>query len=104
MTQIASKVIDTKRVVWYYVYNEMTHNASQRKEIVKMREWLRNVRKAKNMTQQEVADKLELSRQYYAMIEKGERQMPLDMQLASKISRLFDITLDQIVDYDCIKL
>ena len=65
-----------------------------------MREWLRNARTKAGMSQQEAANKLELTRQYYAMIEKGERQKSLDILLAQKIGSLFNLTLDQIADCD----
>jgi len=38
-----------------------------------MRENLRNARKAANMTQQQMADKLGINERYYKAIESGER-------------------------------
>lgn len=65
-----------------------------------MREWLKEKRNKAGMTQQETADKLGLTRQYYAMIESGQRQKALDILLAKKLGRLFDMTLDQIALLD----
>lgn len=38
-----------------------------------MREWLATPRKKKNLSHQEVADAANIKRQYYGMIENGER-------------------------------
>ena len=67
-----------------------------------MREWLQKARINAGMTQQETADKLKLTRQYYSMIEIGQRQKSLDILLAKKIGDLFNISLDQIAEYDAI--
>lgn len=67
-----------------------------------MREWLQQARIKSGMSQQETANKLNLTRQYYAMIENGQRQKSLDILLAKKIGVLFDISLDQIAEYDAI--
>lgn len=67
-----------------------------------MRTWLQNARTKAGFTQQETADRLDLTRQYYAMIESGQRQKSLDILLAKKISALFGISLDQIAEYDAI--
>lgn len=65
-----------------------------------MREWLKNARTKAGMSQQEVADKLKLTRQYYSLIENGQRQKSLDILLAKKLGNLFNMTLDQIADCD----
>lgn len=67
-----------------------------------MREWLQQARIKSGMSQQETANKLNLTRQYYAMIENGQRQKSLDILLAKKIGVLFNISLDQIAEYDAI--
>lgn len=67
-----------------------------------MRKWLQKARVNAGMSQQETACKLGLTRQYYAMIESGQRQKSLDILLAKKISALFDISLDQIAEDDAI--
>ncbi len=42
-----------------------------------MRVYLKRLRSEKNESQQQVADKLGITRQYYNMIETGERQKDL---------------------------
>ena len=67
-----------------------------------MRDWLKKARTDAGMSQQEVANNLNLTRQYYALIETGKRQKSLDILLAKKISNLFGISLEQIAEYDVI--
>ena len=43
-----------------------------------MREWLKEIRTKKGMTQDEVATECGISRQYYNFIESGERNCPVD--------------------------
>lgn len=49
-----------------------------------MREWLIELRKAKGFTQEQVATKCGISRQYYSFIESGERgcAVPTAKQIA----------------------
>lgn len=63
-----------------------------------MRDWLLSARKEKGMTQQEVAKKLDISEAYYSYIESGDRQKKMDISLASKLSVMFEIPLDEIVE------
>lgn len=63
-----------------------------------MRDWLLSARKEKGMTQQEVAKKLDISEAYYSYIESGDRQKKMDISLASKLSVMFGIPLDEIVE------
>jgi transcriptional regulator with XRE-family HTH domain len=43
-----------------------------------MRDWLIETRKSKSMTQDEVATKSGISRQYYSFIESGDRNCPVE--------------------------
>ena len=65
-----------------------------------MREYLKQLRIAKNMSMQDVADAFGISRQYYDMIESGERQKKMDFTLVTKISTLFGISLEKIAEYE----
>lgn len=65
-----------------------------------MREWLKNLREEKEFTQQFVADKLGISKQYYQMIEAHERQKKMDITLATKISVLFDVPIATITKFE----
>lgn len=54
-----------------------------------MRLWLSKARKHKGFTHQEVADRAEIKRQYYGMIENGERTPSVPM--AKKIAEILEI-------------
>lgn len=62
-----------------------------------MREYLKHLREEKQMSMQEVADKIGISRQYYQLIESGERQKKMDITLVKKISDAFDVPLVEII-------
>ena len=63
-----------------------------------MREDLKHLREEKQMTMQEVADKIGISRQYYQMIECGERQKNMDITLVKSLSDVFKIPIEIIFD------
>ncbi|MCI8526452.1 MAG: helix-turn-helix transcriptional regulator [Oscillospiraceae bacterium] len=65
-----------------------------------MREWLLKLRRDQGLTLKVAASKLGVSESYYSLIEKGIRQQRLDMALAEKISKLFDVSLDYIAEQD----
>ena len=62
-----------------------------------MREYLIEARKKKGLTQQNVADAVGVSRQYYNMIENGERQQQMDITLATKLAEALEMELIDIV-------
>lgn len=53
-----------------------------------MRQWLYQARKAKNMTHEDVAKKANISRQYYGLIENGDRGV--SVHVAKKIASVLD--------------
>ncbi len=61
-----------------------------------MRNWLRNLRKNNYLTQQEIANKMEISLKTYNLIELGKRQQELNLSTAVKLSQIFNISLEQI--------
>lgn len=65
-----------------------------------MREYLIKLRKGKSLTQQQMADKIGITKQYYSKIEKGERQKKMDIVLVSAIASIFDMPIEQIVEYE----
>lgn len=62
-----------------------------------MREWLRKLREEKQLTQQNVADMLGISKQYYQLIEAHERQKKIDITLVAKLSEIFDVSFNEII-------
>lgn len=65
-----------------------------------MREWLQKARIESEMTQLEVAKKLDITEAYYSYIEKGERQKKMDFSLAAKLSVIFGISLQEIFEFE----
>jgi len=55
---------------------------------------IKEIRKAKGLTQQVVADKLSLFRPTYARYENEEHQMPYDLLIA--VADYFDVSLDYL--------
>lgn len=63
-----------------------------------MRTYLRYERKRLGISQHELASKLGISQNYYSMIENGERQKTLNMNLAQKLADVFGVTLEFICE------
>lgn len=68
-----------------------------------MREYLIEARKKKGLTQQNVADAVGVSRQYYNMIENGERQQQMDITLATKLAEALEMELIDIVQAETLR-
>ncbi len=66
-------------------------------DTIKFGKALSTLRKNADMTQNEVADKLNLSRQAISKYERGE-SFP-DISVLVMIAELFNVTLEQIIDY-----
>lgn len=65
-----------------------------------VRDWLLKARTDRGLTQQQVANKIDVSESYYSFIESGERQKKMDIALAAKLSIVFDIPIDAIVELE----
>lgn len=63
-----------------------------------MRKYLEDMRKKLNLSQQDVAEKIGISRQYYNAIERGERQKKMEITLVSKLSDVLDISMQTIIE------
>ena len=61
-----------------------------------MRSYLRELREKKELSQQQLADKLGISQNYYCMIETGERQKRLDIDMARRLADALGTTLEYI--------
>lgn len=55
------------------------------------RAYLVELRQQKNASQQEVADAIGISRQYYSFIEAGTRQQKMDITLIVRLARFFGV-------------
>lgn len=65
-----------------------------------MREYLKEMRVKKGMTQMDVANILDVSESYYNMIENGERKKSLDMNTAMKLAEIFNVSLEFICEQE----
>lgn len=63
-----------------------------------MRSYLVDLREKHGESQQDVADALGISRQYYQMIETGERQKKMDTTLVVGIAQHFSISAAEIIE------
>lgn len=63
-----------------------------------MREYLKKLRKQHNLSQQEVASALGISRQYYSLIEDGERQKKMDVTLVTSLAKVFSVSAEEILN------
>ena len=71
---------------------------SSRKELKSLREYLKQLREAKGLTMQELSEKLGITRQYYQMIESGERQRKMDIPIITGISKALGVPVEYIVN------
>lgn len=65
-----------------------------------MRKWLIELRNKADITQAEMAKKLNLSQSYYAQIEAGERQRNLNLLTATSLAKIFKISVATISKYE----
>lgn len=65
-----------------------------------MRKYLKKLRKDNNLTQQNMANKLGISQNYYHGIESGERQKNLDLSIATKLAEIFGVTVEWIAEQE----
>lgn len=60
---------------------------------------LKAIRKIKNLTQEDVANKLNIARTTYQSYENGFNEMNYD--ILKKISKLFDVSIDYLLENEC---
>lgn len=63
-----------------------------------MRTYLEKYRLSAKKTQQDVAQVLGITSQYYQMIESGSRQKDMDITLAAKIADVFGVPLQEVFE------
>lgn len=65
-----------------------------------MRDWLKKCREENGITQAQMAKKLDISEGYYSYIESGDRQKRMDITLVSKLSTIFDLPIQRIIEFE----
>ncbi|MBQ0101082.1 MAG: helix-turn-helix transcriptional regulator [Lachnospiraceae bacterium] len=63
-----------------------------------MRDWLAKKRKQKNLTQAELAERVNITESYLCLIEQGERQKKLDITLAVKLADALNMEIAEVID------
>jgi putative transcriptional regulator len=67
---------------------------------MEMRNYLKRLREEKKLSQQGAAELLGMTRQYYNLIENGERQKKMDIPLALKLAEIFDVSVEYILEQE----
>ena len=62
------------------------------------REYLKKLREGIGLTMQQVGDAVGITRQYYDLIEKGKSQKNMDVTLIVKLSQVFGVDIQDIID------
>lgn len=96
--QVFSEKCLTKCKVYAILYLQPLQFAKKRGGIV--RDYLLALRKRKNMTQKELAHKLDVSESYYNQIENGERQKNMDISLVNRLSLVLEIPITTIIEHE----
>ena len=65
-----------------------------------MRQYLKEKREEKHLSQQNVAEKMEVTQQYYCMIENGERQEKINLDIIQKLAHAFEIPISYIIEQE----
>ena len=65
-----------------------------------MRAWLKDLRENRALTQAQVAKKLSIKQSYYCEIENGKKQISLNLSMATKLAALFDVSLEDIAEFE----
>ena len=65
-----------------------------------MRDWLKEKRVEKNLTQDQMAEQLGISLSYYNLIENGERQKKMDIYFAKLLADALGMTMMQIIELE----
>ena len=62
--------------------------------------YLKKCREDRGLTQSDVAEKLDISESYYSLIENGKRQPKMKIDLAEKLSNIFGVTIEYIMEQE----
>jgi len=63
-----------------------------------VREWLKELRENSKMSQQNIADRLGITQNYYSMIELGTRMPKMTIEMAEKLSDALGVPLATILE------
>lgn len=63
-----------------------------------MRMWLKKLRDERNMTQQQIANDMSMTQQYYHLIENGDRQQDMGLSIMEGLSNVLNVPIQIIID------
>lgn len=63
-----------------------------------MRTYMKQLREMSGLTQAEVAKELNISEGSYSLIENGKRQLKMTIEMAKKLSDVFGVSIDFILE------
>ena len=64
------------------------------------RNYLRKLREDRGFSQFQMAENLEITQQYYSLIENGDRQKKMDIGLLSKLSDALSIPIADLIEME----
>lgn len=65
-----------------------------------MRQYLKDLRLKKGLSQTVVSEKIGITQSYYNMIESGQRQEDMSLSLIDKLAEVFDVSVLYIVEQE----
>ncbi len=66
-----------------------------------MRTWLKKLREKNKMTQSVVSNLMGLTQQSYSNIESGKRQVKMPIETVKKLSEIFGVSIEYILEQEC---
>ncbi len=100
LKQTKNNKCDNNRLTKQAIYGKIiddNRKLTEKEGVIALRAWLRDLRESSGQSQQQIADKMGITRQYYQQIEAGDRQQKMDITLCSKLADLFEISIEEIV-------
>lgn len=65
-----------------------------------MRQYLKELRAKKKISQRNIAGALGISQNYYSQIENGIRKASIDLDLLIKLSNFFEVDLEYLIEQE----
>ena len=65
-----------------------------------MRTWMKTARRKLKLSQEDVAKQVGICRSYYCMIEKNKKRQDLNLEMIGKLSEIFEIPVERIVELE----
>ena len=64
------------------------------------RDYLKELRKDSGLSQAQIAEKLQVTQQYYSLIENGNRQQNISIEIVEKLAEIFKIPISRLVEME----